>query len=163
MGTLSNVAQFPILPLASLFTVEALDETQDAPATDFAPGKTFRLRIAHAKSAATSYSIRFSLASGATLKFIDPANADSAGFINATLPYTAQVQFTEAPDDGVELIWVSAYRDAAQTVTGFGQSPALAFEAATSISAHGKKRPALKAADVLRRRNLMGRKLGASK
>jgi hypothetical protein len=159
MGTLSNVAQFPILPLVSRFTVEALDETQDIPAAGFAPGKTFRLRIALANSSASMHKVHFSLASGAGLKFISPANADSAGSVVAQLPFTAQVQFTETPDDGVELIWAAAYRDTVETVTGFGQSRALAFDVTTSFSAHGKKKPALKPMDILKRRNLMGRKI----
>jgi hypothetical protein len=159
MGTLSNVAQFPILPLASLFTVEALDETQDIPATGFAVGKTFRFRVAYAKTPTAVNPIRLSLASGAVLKFIDPAQVDSDGSIATPLPFTAQVQFTETPNDGVELICASAYMDSLRVITGYGQSPALVFEGTLSALGHGKGRARLKPADLLKRRNLMGRRI----
>jgi hypothetical protein len=160
MGTLSNVAEFPILPLSPLFTVEALDETQDVPADGFAKGKTFRLRVAYAQTPAVAYPVRIALASGAHLKFITPANADSSGSIASPLPFTAQVQFTETPDDGVELIWAAAYMDSRQAVTGFGQSRALVFEGTPSVLGRGKKDAMLKPRDILKRRNLLGKKIG---
>ena len=160
MGALSNVAQFPILPLASRFTVEALDETRDdLPASGFAAGKSFRLRIASADPGPVIGPLHLSLATGAKLKFLDPANADSAGSIAAPLPFTARVQFTETPDDGVELIWVSAYADSSQRVTGYGQSRALVFGDKPSSMARGTRRPAQPPSDPWKRRNLMGRKL----
>jgi hypothetical protein len=100
------------------------------------------------------------LASGAALKFINPANADSTGSIASPVPFTVQVQFTETPDDGVELIWAAAYLDSQQMVTGFGQSRALVFDGTPTSMAHGRNRAALKAADILKRRNVLGRKTG---
>ena len=160
MGTLSNVAQFPIVPLAFLFTVEALDATQDIPATAITKGKTFRIRISYAKTPAVVFPVRLALASGANLKFMNPADADSTGAIAASLPFTAQVQFTEVPADGVELIWAAAYQDSLQTVTGFGQSSALVFDGSTALRPKGKNRAAPKAADILKGRNVMGRWIG---
>jgi hypothetical protein len=164
MGLLSNVAQFPILPLVPLFTVEAWDETQDAPASGFAIGKAFRLRIAYAGSpaghfATPAYPVRLSLASGAALKILDTANADSSGILRSALPAVVRVQFTEAPADGVELAWASSYADTAHLVTGYGQSRALVFDATTSVPGSGKSRATVRPTDILRRRNLMGRKV----
>jgi hypothetical protein len=159
MGTLSNVAQFPIVPLSFLFTVEALDATQDIPATAITIGKTFRIRVAYAKTPTVVYPVHFSLASGAHLKFISPADADSTGAIAAPVPFTAQAQFTEVPADGVDLIWAAAYVDTAQAVTGFGQSSALVFEGTTALRAKGKERAAINAVDLLKGRNVMGRKI----
>lgn len=160
MGTLSNVATFPIIPLTSLFTVEALDETQDIPAAGFAKGKTFRIRVAYAKNPAVAYPVRISLASGAPLKFVNPGNADSSGSIASPLPFTGPVQFTETPDDGVELIWASAYPDSLGMVTGFGQTRALVFDAPPTRLNRGRNRVSPKPADILKRRNVLGRKVG---
>jgi hypothetical protein len=160
MGTLSNVAQFPIVPLSFLFTVEALDATQDIPVTAITKGKTFRVRVAYAKTPAVVFPVHFSLASGAHLKFISPADADSTGAIAASVPFTAQAQFTEVPEDGVELIWASAYQDSGQVVTGYGQSSALVFEGTTALRAKGKHGATSKIVDILKGRNVMGRRIG---
>ncbi len=158
-STVSNVAAFPIIPLTSLFSVEALDASQDIPATGITMGKTFRLRIAYLKTPVKANPVLLSTASGAALKFEASTSVDSSGNILSALPVTVKVQFTEVPDDGVELISATAYADSAYKVTGYGQSQAIAFSGPQVSLARGKNHSALKPVNPLKFRNLMGRKI----
>lgn len=157
-GVFSNVASFPILPIATLFKVEALEESTDQPLAKAEVGKTFRIRVSSLITPVNPMPVALFLASGLSLDFPDPPNRDAAGFFTGPLPFTVKARFLGAPEGGTELVCASAVMDASAFRTGFGQSAPLSFgEAGVSLAPVKPARVKPARQDVFR--NLLGRKL----
>lgn len=126
-GVFSNVASFPILPMASLFKVEALEESSDEPLAKAEAGKTFRIRVSYPKPSSNSMPVALYLASGLSLEFPDPPQRNSAGLFTGPLPFSVKARFLGAPEGGTELVCASAVMDGSVSRIGFGQSAPLPF------------------------------------